>query len=304
MIEESPLVSCMDLHMHSTASDGSCAPADLPVMAQQLQLAAISLTDHDTVEGIAEFLDAGKSAPDVELIPGVELAAMYGSRELHILGLFIDHNSGFLAQYLQKQREMRRRRNEDIRAKLNILGYPTNWSDAAFAGRTPDSVGRPHFAQHLLQYGFSTPQQVFDKLLGHGRPAFVPRKLPVYQEAISAIHDSGGIAVWAHPIYRERNEASWLRRVAKHLAKAGLDGIEGYYSMFSPVETALVTETAQVNDLALSGGSDFHGSNSPDISMGSGMGGLRVPYGLLEKLKAKKHAVSPQINTDGGNESI
>ena len=151
MSEEFPLESCIDLHMHSTASDGSFAPAELPVMAQQLQLAAIALTDHDTVEGIDEFLAAGCLAPDVELIPGVELAALYGSRELHIVGLFLDHKSECLAQYLQKQREMRRRRNEDIRAKLNILGYPTSWSDAAFAGRTPDTVGRPHFAQHLLQ---------------------------------------------------------------------------------------------------------------------------------------------------------
>ncbi|MBR2912146.1 MAG: hypothetical protein IKC05_11070, partial [Lentisphaeria bacterium] len=122
----------------------------------------------------------------------------------------------------------------------------------------------------------------------HSRPAYVPRKLPVAKEAIEAIHASGGVAVWAHPVYRERNEAVWLRRVAKHLTHAGLDGIEDYYSMFSPVETALVTEIAGINDLAISGGSDYHGENSPDISMGSGMGGLRVPAELLNGLKAKK----------------
>lgn len=287
MNNEDENILCIDLHTHSTASDGSCAPEELPHLAAETGLAAVALTDHDTVAGIPAFLKAGKKFPSLETIPGVELAAMYGSRELHIVGLFIDPESPALEAYLVKQREMRRRRNEDIREKLNILGYPTSWGDAAFSGRDPSTVGRPHFARHLLQYGFSDSQQVFDRLLGHSRPAYVPRKLPVYQEAISAIHDSGGVAVWAHPIYRERNEAAWLRRVAKHLAAAGLDAIEGYYSMFSPVETALVTEVAANNHLALSGGSDFHGENSPKISLGSGMGGLRVPASLLPGLKAK-----------------
>ena len=287
MNEENLLNNCIDLHTHSTASDGSYAPGDIPRIASEQGLAAVALTDHDTVAGIPEFLAAGEKYPLVELIPGVELAALYGSRELHIVGLFIDHASAALADYLCRQREMRRRRNEEIRARLNILGYPTNWGDEAFADRDPSTVGRPHFAKHLLKFGFTDTRQVFDRLLGHSRPAYVARKLPVAKEAIDAIHASGGVAVWAHPVYRERNEAAWLRRVAKHLAHAGLDGIEGYYSMFSPVETALVTEIAGINNLALSGGSDYHGENSPDISMGSGMGGLRVPAELLSGLKAK-----------------
>ena len=286
MNEENPLNNCIDLHTHSTASDGSDAPGTLPGIAAAAGLAAVALTDHDTVAGIPEFLEGGKNFPQIECIPGVELAAMYGSRELHIVGLFVDHTSAALAEYLAKQREMRRRRNEDIRVKLNILGYPTSWGDAAFAGRDPSTVGRPHFARHLLQFGFTEPQQVFDRLLGHSRPAYVPRKLPAVNEAIDAIHASGGLAVWAHPVYRERNESAWLRRVAKHLAAAGLDAIEGFYSMFSPVETALVTEVAANNKLYLSGGSDYHGANSPRIMIGSGMGGLRVPAHLLDDLKA------------------
>ena len=289
MTEESSPVSCIDLHTHSTASDGSFPPEELPRTAAEKGLCAVALTDHDTVAGIPAFLEAGKSFPHLETIPGVELAAMYGSRELHIVGLYIDHDSPALAAYLAEQREMRRRRNEDIRVKLNILGYATSWSDEAFAGRDPSTVGRPHFARHLcLAHHFTDSRQAFDKLLGRSRPAYVPRKLPEYQKAIAAIHASGGLAVWAHPIYRERNEGGWLRRVARHLKAAGLDGIEGYYSMFSPVETALVMETAQNNDLVLSGGSDWHGENSPDIQMGSGMGGLRVPAELLTALKERK----------------
>ena len=305
MTGEDTLFECIDLHTHSTASDGSDAPEKIPETAAEAGLRAVALTDHDTVAGIPAFLEAGKRFPLLECIPGVELAALYGSRELHIVGLFIDHSSPALAGYLAKQREMRRRRNEDIRARLNILGYSTSWSDEAFAGRDPSTVGRPHFALHLVKnHGFADSRRVFDRLLGHSRPAYVPRKLPVVKEAIAAIHAAGGVAVWAHPVYRERNETAWLRRVARHLVHAGLDGIEGYYSMFSPVETAIVTEVASIHDLAVSGGSDYHGTNSSAIRMGTGMGGLRVPYGLLEKLKAKKHAVSPQINTDGGNESI
>ena len=287
MNEEILLDNCIDLHTHSTASDGSNAPGEILRIAVEAGLRAVALTDHDTVAGIAEFLEAGKSYPQVECIPGVELAALYGSRELHIVGLFVDENSPALADYLARQREMRRRRNEDIRVKLNILGYPTSWSDEAFAGRDPSTVGRPHFARHLLQFNFTDTRQVFDRLLGHSRPAYVPRKLPAVHEAINAIHSAGGAAIWAHPIYRERNESAWLRRVTKHLAAAGLDGIEGYYSMFSPVETALVTEVAANNDLVLSGGSDYHGENSAEIRMGSGMGGLRVPAELLEKIKQR-----------------
>jgi len=279
----------IDLHIHSTASDGSDAPAALPELAAAAGLAAVALTDHDTVAGIPGFLEAGKAFPGVETIPGVELASLYGSREIHVVGLFIDWESPVLAAYLDRQREFRRRRNEEIRLKLNILGYPTNWGDEAFEGRDPATIGRPHFARHLcLRHGFADSRQAFSKLLGHSRPAYVPRKLPACREAIDAVHAAGGVAVWAHPICRERNEAAWLRRAARHFAHAGLDGIEGYYSLFGPPETALVTETAAVNDLALSGGSDYHGANSPAIAIGSGMGGLRVPASLLTGLREKR----------------
>lgn len=282
----------IDLHTHSTASDGSDAPSVLPRLAAEAGLAAVALTDHDTVAGIAEFLDSGREHPSVETIPGVELATLYGSRELHIVGLFIDWQSDALAAFLAKQREMRRRRNEEIKAKLNILGYATGWGDEAFAGRDPSTVGRPHFARHLcLRHGFTDSRQAFDRLLGHNRPAYVPRKLGTCREAIAAIHASGGVAVWAHPICRERNETAWLRRLARHLVRAGLDGIEGYYSLFGPPETALVTEVASVNGLALSGGSDYHGANSPDIRLGSGMGRLRVPARLLAELKEKRRQI-------------
>ena len=279
----------IDLHTHSTASDGTATPAEVFHIARELQLAAVALTDHDTLGGLNEFMDASRNHPECEAICGVELACSFMSREIHIVGLFIDPHSPELNAFIENARIERMRRNRDLLVKLDLLGYKLDPEMPEFSGLPLDGIGRPHFAAALVnRFGFTHPRQVFEKLLGKNRPAYIPRRLPDPAGAIAAIHSAGGVAVWAHPVYRERNESAWLRRVAKHLAHAGLDGIEGYYSMFSPVETALVTEIAGINDLAISGGSDYHGENSPDISMGSGMGGLRVPAELLTGLKAKK----------------
>lgn len=287
----------IDLHTHSTASDGSNAPEDIPALAVEQGVAAVALTDHDTVSGINAFLEAAGSYPQLTAIPGVELAALYGAREIHIVGLFLDHTSPEFNDFLARQREVRRRRNEEIRVKLNILGYPASWDEEEFSGRDPSSIGRPHFAAFLCRkYGFSGPQEVFKKLIGNSCPAYVPRKLPVCQEAIAAIHSAGGVAVWAHPIYRDKNESRFLRRVAKHLTAAGLDGIEGYYSLFSSNETKMVLECAGNNGLAVSGGSDYHGANSSGIRLGVGMGGLRVPFALLDALREKHRLVQERYS--------
>ena len=137
----------------------------------------------------------------------------------------------------------------------------------------------------MENYGFPTMQSVFDKLLKRGCPAYVQRTLPDPVRAFEAIHAAGGVAVWAHPVYRERNERAWARRVMKRFAPLGLDAVEGYYSLFGPHETELVTELAAAYRLALSGGSDYHGLNSPNLRIGVGAGGLRVPESLLAPLK-------------------
>ena len=219
----------------------------------------------------------------------LQISTMFGNRELHIVGLFLDHKNPELCSFLEEMRQNREIRNEAIRRKLNSLGYPLTWDHPALAtaGDTA-SIGRPHFARALMEdYGFPTLQSVFDKLLKRGCPAYVQRTLPDPVRAFDAIHAAGGVSVWAHPVYRERNERAWARRVMKRFAPLGLDAVEGYYSLFGPGETQMMIELAQIYELALSGGSDYHGRNSPNISLGIGAGRLRVPAELLGPLKAR-----------------
>ena len=289
------MMEFIDLHTHSTASDGTLRPGELFMLAREIKLAAVALTDHDTVSGLDEFLASAVDHPECEAIPGVEVACTFLSREIHIVGLFINPASPELSGFLENARQERLRRNRDLLVKLALLGYKLDPEMAVFGGRPLENLGRPHFAAALIEhYNFSHPREVFDKLLGRSRPAYIPRKLPDPRDAIKAIHDSGGIAVWAHPVRREANERAWLTRGARKLAAMGLDGIEGYYSMFSSTETAMVTETAERYGLALSGGSDFHGANSPDVILGFGAGGLRIPVKLLDDLKAKRFVRSQQ----------
>ncbi len=280
----------IDLHTHSNASDGTLPPGELVVLAASSGLRAVALTDHDTVAGIAEFLETAKRFPALEAIPGVELSTVFGSRELHIVGLFIDPETPELLMFLEGMRRKRQQRNERIFLKLKSLGYPLEQDDPAFASTSDTaSLGRPHFARALMaHYGFPTMQSVFDKLLKFGCPAYVPRELPDPARAIDVVHAAGGIAVWAHPVYRQRNERAWARRIMKRFAPLGLDGAEAYYSMFGPPETALVTELAANYGLLLSGGSDFHGANQPGIRLGTGAGGLHVPDELLDLLHQRR----------------
>ena len=278
----------IDLHTHSTASDGTDAPAQVLELAAALGLKAVALTDHDTVAGLAEFLAAGKAHPEIEAVPGVEISCSYSCREIHLVGLFVDHRSAALTDFLEQRRKDRVRRNREMMEKLRTLGFELSWDDPEFAAGESGNIGRPHFARALMRrYGFPSLAAVFEKLLGHSRPAFVPRQLPDPAAAIAAVHASGGIAVWAHPIYRDRAERAWLRRGLRRFTGWGLDAVEGYYSLFGPNETALVKEFAAIYGAAISGGSDYHGGNST-VALGTGAGGLRVPAELLTELKRRR----------------
>jgi len=278
----------IDLHCHSRFSDGSNTPEELLQLAEETDLAAVALTDHDTVAGIPEFLAAGAQYSSVETIPGVELSTLYNGRELHFTGLWINPDCGELLDFLSQMRQARCERNLGIARKLASLGYPVELPEQ----NRLFSVGRPHFARYILDHyeGFETLQDVFDKLLKSGAAAFVQRKLPSPFEAIRIIREAGGVPVWAHPIYRCRNERAFVRRMLKKLTPGGLCGLECYYSMFGPPETELTLEMAEMFDLAPSGGSDFHGSNST-VSLGTGGGQLFVPETLLEELKARRDVV-------------
>jgi len=283
----------IDLHTHSTASDGTFSPADVYLSALDLKLTAVALTDHDTVDGLDEFLAAGKDHPECEAVPGVEIACQLADKEIHIIGLFIDHHNTTLNTLLEYCRNERMRRNREIFLKLHFLGYDLDLNMPEFNGKSLLEIGRPHFAAAMVKhYNFNTLQSVFDKLLGFGKPAFVKRKYPLPETVINAIHAAGGVAVWAHPILRDVPDRAFLMRSCRRLKNMGLDGIEGFYSMFSARESTLVAEAAAHFGLAISGGSDFHGENRPNVVIGFGAGGLRVPEELFYTLKSKKYGLN------------
>ena len=279
----------IDLHTHSAASDGTVSPEKIPELAVETGLHAVALTDHDTISGIAPFLEAAKKHPFLRAVPGVELSTDYAGREIHVVGLFIDPENAALLEFLAEQRAERIRRNERMLKKLASLGYPLPGDAPEFIRFFDASaIGRPHFAAALRRlYGFSDLQEVFRKLLGRGRPAYVRRKTPDPVRAIEVIHAAHGVAVWAHPVYRQKDESSFVRRFCKKFAPLGLDALECFYSLFGPGETELLTRIAREFQLARSGGSDFHGEHST-AKLGTGMGKLSVPDDLLEELAARR----------------
>ena len=282
----------IDLHVHSTASDGLTPPGELPGLAVKVGLSAVALTDHDTVDGVAEFLRAAEAFPSLTAIPGVELSTQYCSREMHIVGLFVDPGNGEFQSFLAEQRRERAARAERMRARLTGLGYPITQEELHDVCGN-DCPGRPHFAEILVRkFGFADLPAVFDKLLKNGAPGYVPRSLPPPAAAIRAIHAAGGIAVWAHPVYRERNEFAFARRILRKLSAPaiGLDAVEGYYSLFGPNETAMIVGLAADYGVAVSGGSDYHGRDDQKIFLGTGAGKLRVPDELLPALMRRRDA--------------
>ena len=284
-------LNIIDLHTHSTYSDGTDTPQELIHTASEKGLSALALTDHDTVAGVPEFMLEGKNHPGLLTIPGVEISTLYSRREIHILGLFIDHSNALLQEFLSDIQSKRQRRNELMASKLSSLGYDTDIETVRELAKG-EIVGRPHFASHLLKnYDFEDFQDIFDKLLKRGAPAFVPRSLPSPLKAIEVIHNAGGIAVWAHPIYRKSKERSWCRRILKELVPAGLDAIEAYYTQFNEQQTRIIKELAAEFNIALAGGSDYHGSHHPDIFIGTGYGELHVPADILPELQRRADEV-------------
>lgn len=275
----------VDLHTHSTASDGSFSPSAILQLASELKIKAVALTDHDTIAGIEEFVQAGEQHPELETVPGVEVSVTCQKREIHITGLFIDHKCQELAKVLADIQIKRSQRNLIMVDKISSLGYDLTYEDIKNAAGG-EVIGRPHFAKALVRKGyFSTPQEVFEKCLRRGAPAYCERVLLSPAEAIQAIHNAGGLTFWAHPLSRPGENASSLRRVMKELVDAGLDGLEAYYTVFTQAQHDAVLTVAKEYNLLISGGSDFHGENQPGISLGSGFGSLSIPYSVFEDLK-------------------
>lgn len=276
-------MSRIDLHLHTTYSDGSLPVAEVMTLAKKAGVTALAITDHDIVDGIPEAIELGAGL-GIEVIPGVEVSSRYDESEIHILGYFLEWKAPILIARLAQLRESRHRRNPQIVDKLNGLGLALTYEEVrALAGS--DSVGRPHIARALMAKGYvHTAKEAFDRYLADGKPAYVPRELPEPAEAIAWIKAAHGIPVLAHPTW-VKDTAEGLFRLCDHLKGAGLMGIEVHYSTHKPSQTSRYLDIARRLGLLVTGGSDFHGITKPDIEVGVGRGGLKVPSKLLEPLR-------------------
>lgn len=276
-------MSRLDLHLHTTHSDGSLPPAAVLELAHKAGVTALAITDHDIVDGIPEALQAGARL-GIEVIPGVEISSRLGASELHILGYCLDWQDPTLTRRMARLRESRHRRNPLIIEKLNALGLDITYDEVRRLAGT-ESVGRPHIARVLMDKHYvQNAKEAFDRYLAEGKPAYVPRELPEPAEAIVWIREARGIAVLAHPTWVKQN-GEGLFKLCAQLKAAGLGGIEVHYSTHSPKQTVEFLDIAKRLDLLVTGGSDFHGVTKPDIDVGVGRGGLTVPATLLEPLK-------------------
>jgi 3',5'-nucleoside bisphosphate phosphatase len=277
-------MSRIDLHLHTTHSDGSLRPAEVLRLAAKASVAALAITDHDITSGIPEATAAGLEL-GIEVIPGVEISSFDGRSELHILGYCLDWQDPVLDERLATLRASRHRRNPLIIERLRGAGLDVTYEEVrALAGT--ESVGRPHIAQLLMQKKYvSSAKEAFDRYLAEGKAAYVARELPAPSEAIHWIRDAKGIAVLAHPTW-VKDAGDGLYPCLKALKDSGLDGLEVHYSTHSKSQTANYLEFAQRLGLLVTGGSDYHGVTKPDIEVGYGRGDLRVNPRLLEPLKA------------------
>ena len=278
----------IDLHIHSTASDGSFTPAEIINHAQRLNLAAIAITDHDSIYGSKEALRAG-IPPCLKFLTGVEISAAHpsffpGSGSFHILGYGICLDNHALNQTLNRLREARKNRNPKIIKRLNELGLKISLEDVEQAV-ADGQLGRPHIAQTMIKKGFvESMDEAFDQFLGAGKPAYVDKKRIGCEAAIKMIRDAGGIPVLAHPALLDIEDDRQLEELIKNLIRIGMRGIEVYYPEHSTEQTQHYAKLANKYDLLMTGGTDFHGSITPKIKMGTGKGTLFIPYELYEKL--------------------
>jgi predicted metal-dependent phosphoesterase TrpH len=276
-------MSRIDLHLHTTHSDGSLPPVEVLALAKQAGVSALAITDHDIVDGIPEAITIGTSL-GIEIIPGIEISSRWGDAELHILGYFLDWKDQALSRRLEQMRTSRHNRNPLIVEKLNDLGLALTYQEVQELAGT-ESVGRPHIARVLMQKGYVlSAKEAFDRYLAEGAAAYVPRELPDPAEAIAWLRAAHGIPVLAHPVWAKQDEAGLLKLCEK-LKHEGLMGIEVHYSTHKPQQTKEYLNIAKRLDLLITGGSDFHGVTKPDIEVGIGRGGLKVSPKLLEPLR-------------------
>ena len=268
----------IDLHIHSTASDGRYSPAEIVRMAVAKGLTTIALADHDTVDGVAPALEAAREFPELTVIPAIELSTDTPSGEVHVLGYFVDYTNREFKSSLERMRNSRIDRAEKMVAKLKELGCNIEWQriqEIAGSG----ALGRAHVAQALLEKGYiSSFKEAFTKYIGHDCPAYVGREKLVPAAAVQLVLKANGLPVLAHP-YTSLNPETML----KELKAVGLVGVEVYYAGYLPAEVNSLLNIAQKYDLIPTGGTDYHGI---DVSSDIILGGTEVPKSCVERLTA------------------
>ncbi len=271
-------MSKVDLHLHTTISDGRFSPAEIVHKAAELGLAIIALTDHDTVDGISPALEAAKKFPQLKIIPAVEVSTDVPSGEVHVLGYFIDYTSQELAETLVRFRDSRERRAQGMVTKLAGLGIQIDWQRVReIAG--DGSIARPHVAQAMLEKGYiSSIKEAFDKYIARDGPAYVGREKLTPADAVALIVRTQGLPVMAHPFTVPDPEAIIIEMKA-----AGLVGLEAYYNGYTTDEINRLVRLADRHGLIATGGSDYHGLGGIGETM---IGGVEVPMASVERLIA------------------
>ncbi len=277
----------VDLHSHSTASDGSEKPAALVDQALEVGLNALALTDHDTLDGIADA-KAAASASGLDLIPGTELSLEYDQGGMHLIVLWLSPGPGPLQDRLEELRLGRDLRNELMAERLTELGMPVTVDEILEEGGS-GSIGRPHIAAVMMRKGYvETIEEAFDLWLTSGKPAYIGRPRLTPEEAIRLARDSGAVPIVAHPHTLGINRAHEMADLLTRLIAAGLVGLEAFCGGYRRHEREGYADLARRFGLVPSGGSDYHGTYKPGLSLGTGYGDLVVPDSIVDELR--RHA--------------
>lgn len=268
----------VDLHVHTTASDGKYSPEEIIVKAAGLGLDVIAITDHDSTDGIVPALKSAKAYPDLKVIPGVEISTDMPEGQAHVLGYFLDFKSRKLKSALEKFRNSREIRAIGMVSRLSDLGVEIDWQRVQeIAGE--GSVGRPHIAEAMLEKRhIKSFNEAFTKYIGHNGPAYVEREKMTPSEAVELILQVKGLPVLAHPF-----TVSNAEEMITGLKKAGLVGIEAYYKDYSSEQIDSLVKLAEKYDLIATGGTDYHGIDENNETM---IGGVDVPPGTVEQLRS------------------
>lgn len=281
----------IDLHTHTTASDGTDTPAELVARAVKLGLEALAITDHDTLAGSDEARPLA-AAGGLALVRGLELSTRRAeepdpaSRSVHILGYFFGEPAAGFRQWLETLKAKRRARNRAMAERLQEMGMGVTLEEAEAVGRT--ITGRPHFARVLREKRYvASYEDAFQRLLGERCPAYVEREDPSPEEGIRRIREAGGLASLAHARRLNKTDGAEEERIIRGLADAGLDAIEVYHSDHGESCRSRYANLARKYGLAMTGGSDYHGAHKPDVLLGRGRRNHRAPLSLLDGLRRR-----------------